>query len=49
MRTRFHRKVEIMELVPAYNFETVKSRYINVINHTAGIEQYEGLRILEES
>ncbi|MCR4884794.1 MAG: GNAT family N-acetyltransferase [Clostridiales bacterium] len=29
-----------MELVPAYDFETVKSRYIDVINHTPEIEQY---------
>ncbi len=31
-----------MELVPAYDFETVKSRYIDVIDHTAGIKQYAG-------
>ena len=30
IRTRFHGK-EIMELVPAYDFETVRSRYIDVI------------------
>ena len=29
-----------MELVLAYDFETVKSRYIDVIDHTAGIKQY---------
>ena len=29
-----------MELVPAYDFETVRSRYIDVIDHTEGMEQY---------
>ncbi len=29
-----------MELIPAYDFETVKKRYIDVIDNTAGIEKY---------
>ncbi len=29
-----------MELVPAYDFETVKNRYIDVIDHTPGIERH---------
>ena len=29
-----------MELIRAYDFETVKSRYIDVIGHTAGIKQH---------
>ena len=33
-------KEEIMELVPAYDFETVKNRYIDVISHTPGIKQH---------
>ena len=29
-----------MELVPAYDLETVKNRYIDVIDHTPGIERH---------
>ncbi len=29
-----------MELVPAHDFESVRNGYIDVIDHTAGIEQY---------